>query len=141
MVHLNNYAGQGEGESLRADLTTVGEGFSRVWLSLRRSLEEFSLDETIGETKTGIDQFTWRPTLRSLNLLLVAPSNASLTPFLDFLKFLGADAKTSFSPWGKYLQNDFILCDGPAVDYTLSLVGEKHIIEHERDESKISLKA
>ncbi len=140
-AHLNNSIDQDEGESLRADLTTVGEGFSRVWLSLRRSLAGFSIDETIGENKTGMDQFTWKPALRSLNLLLVTPSNASLTSFLGFLQFLGADAKTSsFSFLRKCLLNDFILCDGPAMDYTLSLVGEKHIIGHERDESKISLK-
>lgn len=141
-AHLNNSFTEGEGELLRAELSNAGEEFTRVWLSLKRSVAGISLDETIGEITTSMNQFTWKPSLRSFNVLLVTPSNASLTGFLGFLRSLGADAKTSsFSFSGEYLQNDFILCDGPAMDYTLSLVGDKHIIGHERDESKIFLKA
>ncbi len=140
-AQLENIAGQDGSELLRTDLTTVGEGFNKVWLSMKRSLESFSLDETVGEVKTGMDTFTWKPVLRNFNLLLVTPSNTSLTPFLGFLQFLGADVKSNFSLSGSYLSDDFILCDGPAMDYTFNLVGEKHIIEHERDESKIFLKA
>jgi hypothetical protein len=142
MAFLYSQTEQGEGALLKTDLSSAGEGFSRLWLSLRRSLAGFSIDEMIGEIKTRMDQFTWRPMIRSFNVLLIASSNVSLTSFSDFLRFLGADAKTSsFSFSGRYLPNDFVLCDGPALGYTLSLVGEKHLIGYEHDESKISLKA
>lgn len=124
-------------KSLRADITVNGEGFKRVWLTLQRSTSRASIEETIGEVASGIGTFTWKPFLRTFDVVLVTSSSMSLSAFLDFLKYLGADAKQSL--WGSYMPSEFLLCDGPAMNYTLQLRGEKHFVGHEEDKTKISL--
>ena len=61
-----------------------------------------------------------------------------LSDFVGVLNSLGAGAKQGFFSLG-YLPNDFLLCDGPAMDYTLSLKGEKHFMGHEEDKTKLTL--
>ncbi len=128
-----------DGKSLRADVTVNGEGFKRVWLTLQRSAKRASVEETLGEVTGGIGTFAWKPLLRNFDVVLVTSSSMSLGAFVDFLKYLGADAKQSFFSLGSYMPNDFLLCDGSAMDYTLRLKGEKHFIGHEEDKTKITL--
>jgi hypothetical protein len=131
-------------ELLKAEATTSGEGFHKVYLSIRRTLGEFSTDETIGEVGTEMRTFTWKPVLRSFDALLVTSSAMSIYEFLEFLKSLGAGTTKggiSLSLSGVYMLNDFFLCDGPTVDYTLRLTGERHILGHVHDESKMFLNA
>jgi hypothetical protein len=97
------------------------------------------VEETVGEVTGGIGTFTWRPFLRNFDVVLVTSSSMSLGAFVDFLKNLGADAKQSFFSLGSYIPNDFLLCDGPTMNYTLRLRGEKHFLGHEEDKTKISL--
>ncbi len=59
--------------------------------------------------------------------------------FLDFLKYLGAETHSSVLGFDSYVNNGFTLCDGSPMAYTLRLNGEKHIVGHERDETKITL--
>jgi hypothetical protein len=129
-------------ELLKAEATTSGEGFHKVYLSIRRRLGEFSTDETIGEVGTQMRTFTWKPVLRSLDALLVTYPDMSIYEFLNFLQSLSAETTKggiSLSLSGAYRLNDFFLCDGPAVDYTLRLTGERHILGHVQDESRIFL--
>jgi hypothetical protein len=127
-------------ELLKAEVTTSGKGFHKVYLSIRRRLGEFSTDETIGEVGTEMRTLTWKPVLRNFNVLLLTSPAISLYEFLDFLQSLGAETtKGGISLSGAYMPNDFILSDGPAVDYTLRLTGERHILGHVHDESKILL--
>lgn len=124
-------------KSLRADVTVHGEGFKRIWLTMKRSAKRASVEETIGEVTDGMGTYTWKPVITSFDVVLVTSSNMSLGAFLDFLKYLGADAKQSLL--GSYMPNDFLLCDDPAMNYTLRLKGEKHFLGHEEDKTKISL--
>jgi hypothetical protein len=128
-----------EGKSLRADVTVNGEGFKRVWLTLKRNAGRASVEESLGEVADGLGTFTWKPVAANFDVVLVTSSNMSLGAFVDFLKYLGADAKQSFFAMGSYLPNDFLLCDGPTMDYTLRFRGEKHFVGHEEDKTKISL--
>lgn len=56
--------------------------------------------------------------------------------FLDFLTFLGAEVHKGFFA---NLKSDFLLCDGPAIEYTLSLKGAKRFIGPEQDKMAIKL--
>lgn len=113
----------GGGQMLRADVLLHGEGFKRVWLSLKRIARGTitrgtSTEETLGEvTSTGT--FTWKPSMRDFNLLLVTPSKIDINDFVGFVKSLGADAKSSgfFAPT---LNSGFLLCDGFNMTYTLT---------------------
>jgi hypothetical protein len=126
-----------ERKSLRVDVTVNGEGFKRIWLSLKRNVKRASLEETLGEVVDGMETFTWKPITTNFDTVLVTSSNMSLGAFLDFLKSLGADAKQSLL--GAYMPSDFLLCDGSGIDYTLRLRGEKQIFGHEEDKTKITL--
>ena len=93
-------------KSLRVDASVYGEGFKRVWLTLKRSVNRASVEETIGEVTNGLGSFTWKPTLSNFDVVLVTYSNMDLTQFLDFLKYLGAETHKSFFT-GSFMQNDF----------------------------------
>jgi len=56
--------------------------------------------------------------------------------FLDFLKSLGAEIKTGVFA---NLKDTFVLCDGSAIDYTLTLKGDKKYIGKEEDQTKLRL--
>jgi hypothetical protein len=128
-----------DGKSIRIDVSSHGEGFKRVWLTLKRNVNRASTEEFIGELTEGIGSFTWRPFQRNFDVALATHSNMSLNDFLGFLNYLGANSKQSFFSLGTYLPSDFLLCDGPTMNYTLSIKGEKHFIGHEEDKTKITL--
>jgi len=104
---------------------------------VKRSAKRASVEETLGEVTNGIGTYTWKPIIPSFDVVLVTSSNMSLGAFLDFLKYLGADAKQSLL--GSYVPNDFLLCDGPGMNYTLRLKGEKRFLGHEEDKTEIRL--
>ena len=124
-------------KSLRADVTVQGDDFKRIWLTLKRSAKRASIEETIGEVTDGMGTCIWKPVISSFDVVLVTSSNMSLGAFLDFLKYLGANAKQSLL--GSYMPNDFLLCDGPGMNYTLRLKGEKRFLGHEEDKTEVRL--
>lgn len=125
---------------LKAYVSAHGEGLKNVQVMLDRESGRTKMEEVIGEVgATGMDSFSWKPFIRNLDVALVAPSNMSINQFVDFLKYLGAEAKASFFSLGDYMPSTFLLCDGPAMDYTLRLRGEKHFLGHEEDKTRISL--
>jgi hypothetical protein len=129
----------GSEQSLRVDVSVHGEGFNLVKLIMRRSTKRVSLDEELGELTSGMQTFSWKPTIRNFDVLLVTPSNMDFGAFVDFLKYLGAEIhQGKFMPAS--LPNFFLLCDGLKVSYQLSLTGEKHILGQEKDETAIMLK-
>ena len=135
----NSNAILNDGTTLRADISVYGEGFKRIWLTMQRTVQRASDGETIGEVTSDMQTFSWKPSTRNFDVVLVAPSNMYLNSFLDFLKYLGAEINKSFFAFGSYMPNKFLLCDGPAMNYTLKLSGEKHFLGHENDETKITL--
>ena len=134
----SNFTNLGDIRSLRAEVSLYGEGFKRVWLTLKRSVNRATVEETVGEITSGMETFTWKPMLRNFDVVLVTYSNMYLTQFLDFLKCLGAETHQSFLT-GSYMSSNFLLCDGLTIGYRLSLTGEKHLLGHERDETRITL--
>ena len=134
----SSFTNLGNEKSLHIDVSVYGEGFKRVWLTLKRSVNRASVEEILGEVTNGLGSFTWKPTLSTFDVVLVAYSNMSLTQFLDFLKYLGAETHESYFT-GSFTPNDFLLCDGLTIGYTLRLNGQKHFIGHEQDETRITL--
>lgn len=136
----NGTTGLNEENTLKAYVTSHGEGLKNVQVTLERELGRTKMEEFIGEVgASGMESFSWKPFMRNLDVVLVAHSNIYLNQFVDFLKYLGADAKASFFSLGNYMPSAFLLCDGPAMNYTLRLRGEKHLLGHEEDKTRISL--
>ncbi len=124
---------------LRADLSVNGEGFKKVWLSIKRSVQRASFEETIGDFNDGLETFTWKPTVRTFNTVFVTYSDMFMNHFMGLLQQLGAETSGSFLAFRSYMPRTFVLCDGEGIDYTLRLTGEKHVLGHEKDETQVTL--
>jgi hypothetical protein len=127
-----------EGDFLRAYASVQGEGYKRVYVSLKRSVDGASIEESLGEVADGMGTFSWKPFTRSFDLALVTCSSISASDFAGFLEALGA--QTNVSVWNPSLQNSFLLNDGPTIGYTLSLKGDKGLFRHDEDKTQITLK-
>lgn len=128
-----------ETSSLRADVSVNGEGFKKVWLSIKRSVQRASFEETIGDLTNGLETFTWKPTMRTFDTILVTYSDMFMNHFAGLLQQLGAETNRNFLAFRSYLPRPFVLCDGEGIEYTMQLTGEKHILGHEKDETQITL--
>ena len=128
-----------ETSSLRADVSMHGDGFKKVWLSIKRSVQKASFEETIGDLTNSLETFTWKPTVRTFDTVLVTYSDMFLNHFLGLLQQLGAETNRSFLAFRSYLPRPFVLCDGEGINYTIRLTGEKHVLGHEKDETEITL--
>jgi hypothetical protein len=131
-----DYAAPEEQSALRTYVTMHGEGFTNVSLNLKRSTSHSCLEESFGEIKFGAASFSWKPTFRTFDVVLTTSSSMSESVFLDFLTFLGAEVQKGFFA---NLKSDFLLCDGPFVEYTLNLKGAKRFIGTEQDITAIKL--
>ena len=135
----SNTSNLGDENSLRVDVSVLGTGFKRVFLALKRTVIKASMEEILGEVNNDMQPFTWKPSVKNFDLMLVTYSNMYLNQFLDFLKYLGVETHQSFFSIGSYMPSNFLLGDGPSIGYTLRLIGEKHHFGHEEDETKITL--
>ncbi len=122
--------------TLRAYVNIHGEGFTRVAVNLKRQTSHSAVEETIGDLSDGGSSFSWRPTLRNFDVILTTSSSMTQGVFVDFLKYLGAEVHTGFFA---NINGDFVLCDGSAIEYTLSLKGEKRYIGSETDKTRITV--
>jgi len=124
-------------EALRTYVTVHGEGFMNIILNLKRQTPYSRTEETITEFKYGAAAAIWRPTVRSFDVTLTTLSGMSHADFFNFIKTLGADVQKGsiFST----LKGDFVLCDGPAMQYTLTLKGEKKYIGKEEASTAVKL--
>ncbi len=136
-VQLQSRGGLENEDELRMYVSTQGEGLKNVQIILQRSMQYARNEQTIAAITSGMENPTWKPLRREFDLALVANTNTNINAFIEFLRFLGADAKPSFL--ASYMPNDFLLCDGAGIDYTLKLKGEKRFLGHEEDETKIAL--
>jgi hypothetical protein len=134
-VEVDNTASD-EQPALRTYVTMHGEGFTDVSLNLKRSTSHSCLEESFVEIKFGAASFSWKPTFRTFDVVLTTSSSMSESLFLDFLTYLGAEVQKCF--FAK-LKSEFLLCDGPAIKYTLSLKGAKRFIGTEQDKMAIKL--
>jgi hypothetical protein len=126
-----------EDSGLRAYMSVHGEDLKNIQLSLKRNVQFAKTEEVIGQVVNGMELFTWKPLIRNFDVTLVSHSNIGLNQFIDFLKYLGANANHSF--FASYMPNDFLLCDGPGIEYILKLSGEKRWVGHEDDETRLTL--
>jgi hypothetical protein len=123
-------------DTLRSYVTMHGEGFFGVQVNLKRRTTCSSSEETLTEIKYGAASITWKPIVRNFDVTLTTLSAMTLSNFLEFLKTFGAEInKGVFSN----LKSDFVLCDGPAIEYTLTLRGEKKYIGKEEDKTALNL--
>ncbi len=129
----------GDEKTLKAYVSLHGEGFKKVSLILKRNVGNIHVDEPLGEITTGMATFNWKPSVSNFDIALITNSTMYLKQFLGFLKYLGAETHESIFSMGSYMPNNFLLSDAPAMNYTLSLVGEKGFFMHEKDETKLTL--
>ena len=125
--------------SIRKPGVNSDASFKKVSLILKRNVGNIHVDEPLGEITSGTGTFTWKPSVSNFDIALVTSSNMYLNQFLGFLKYLGAETHAGIFSMGSYLPNNFLLSDGPAMNYTLSLDGEKGFFMHEKDETKLTL--
>jgi hypothetical protein len=128
-----------EEPQLKAEASLSGDGFTRASMVVKRSIGDFKKEEAIGEFTEGLATFTWKPVLPNLNVVLVTHSDMSLQSFLAFLRSLGVDAKGGYFSFS-YLPADFILSDGPDMEYTLQLAGDKRFLGHKKDQTRLYFK-
>lgn len=123
-------------DTLRSYVTMHGEGFFGVQVNLKRKTAYTTIEETLTEIKYGAASLTWKPIVRNFDATLTTLSAMPHGDFIELLKCLGAEVyKGVFAN----LKNDFVLCDGPAIEYTLTLKGEKKYIGKEEDKTAIKL--
>ena len=123
-------------DTLRSYVTMHGEGFFGVQVNLKRRTPYGATEEMLTEIKYGAASITWKPITRNFDVTLTAPSAVTHGDFLELLKGFGAEVnKGVFSN----LKSDFVLCDGPAIEYTLTLRGDKKYIGKEEDKTTVRL--
>jgi hypothetical protein len=109
-------------KTLRTYVTMHGEGFMNVILSVQRHTTYCKTEEVLTEFKYGAAAVIWKPTIRSFDVTLTTLSGVAHDDYLTFLKSLGAETQGGFF---SSLKSDFVVCDGPKVEYALVLKGEK----------------
>jgi hypothetical protein len=126
----------GDEGKLRTYVNIHGEGFTKVEVNVKRHTSHSAVEETLGDLSDGGASFSWKPQVRNFDVVLTTSSSMAERSFLDFLKYLGAQVQTGFFA---NVAGDFLLCDGPAREYTLTLKGEKKYIGKEEDKTGIKL--
>lgn len=123
-------------DTLRSYVTMHGEGFFGVQVNLKRRTSHSVSEEKLTEIKYGASSIVWKPVVRDFDAILTTLSAMTHSDFLELLKGFGAEInKGVFSN----LKSDFVLCDGPAIEYTLTLRGDKKYIGKEEDRTAIKL--
>jgi hypothetical protein len=112
----------GDEETLRTYVTMHGEGFTNLILSIQRHTATCKTEEILTEFKYGAAAVIWKPTIRNFDVTLTTTSGIAHGDYLTFLKFFGAEIQSGV--FGT-LKSNFVLCDGPKIEYTLVLKGEK----------------
>jgi hypothetical protein len=109
-----------------------GTDFKNATLVLRRKLGSYTSDEPVCEATPGMQVFSWKPILRIFDLVLVSGGHISESQLADLAKGLGAEETSGFLGPGS-VQGDFVLCDGPAFDYSWVLKGHRGLLENAED--------
>ncbi len=123
---------------LKAYVSTRGGDFKKVRLILERRMRNAKEATVLGELTEGTAAFSWKPQVPSFDTVFTANCNMQLNKFVGFLQTLGAKRGGSLT-FGSSLQGTFLLSDGPAMNYTLRLVGDKGFFGREKDETKLTL--
>lgn len=112
----------GDEDTLRTYVTMHGEGFTNLILDIQRHTAYCKTEEILTEFKYGAAAVIWKPTIRNFDVTLTTLSGVAHGDYLTFLKSLGAEIQSGF--FGT-LKSNFVVCDGPGIEYALVLKGEK----------------
>ena len=123
---------------ISAELSVSGTSFKKASITIRRTIGQFTSDELIGEVQTGEQTYTWDPIMRSFDLCLVTHATMTESHFVDLMRGLGASVSSGFLGGGT-MQGDFVLCDGPSMEYSVTLTGDSGFLEHPHDETGVAL--
>ncbi len=121
-----------EGGSLDLRTTMTGTDFKSATVVVKRTLGQYTSTEIIGDIQAGVQEFTWKPILRDFDLLLVTKGSISESQLADLVKGLGGQVSSGIFRGGS-VEGDFILCDGPAIDYKVVLRGHRGFLENPED--------
>ncbi len=128
----------GPAGALSATISNPGTSFKRVFLIMKRKVGEFVSEESIGEVDTGMSNQVWRPIIRNFDLCLVTHSSMSMGELSDIARGLGAESSPGLFGPGS-LQGDFLLCDGPLTEYSLTLRADHGLFQHSEDSTDATL--
>jgi len=60
----------GDETTLKAYVSMHGEGFKKVSLIMKRNVGDIHVEESIGEITTGMETFTWKPSVSNFDIAL-----------------------------------------------------------------------
>ncbi len=101
------------------------KGFDRVAVVVERNFGSHTSVQLIGEVEKGKTKtFPWLPVLRDFWTIFITEPTCKLGQFAGLLQQLGAE--TSVTSLEKAtLSRDFVVCDGPGLNYALTLIGKR----------------
>ncbi len=124
--------------TLSATISNPDNSFKKVSLIMKRKVGEFLSEEPIGEVETGQATLVWRPIIRNFDLCLLTSSSMSRGQLSEIARGLGAQfSQGLFSPGS--LHGDYLLCDGPLTQYSLTLKGDLGFFQHLEDSTEATL--
>ena len=119
-------------------LQVSGQDFKKASLIMKRDVGFGFSEEPIGEVVSGTGAFEWRPILREFDLLLVTHGSFSMNQLADLIQGFGGQVNKGMLS-GDSVPGDFVLCDGPSVDFTVELRGDRGFLEHPSDQAELKL--
>ena len=120
------------GGSASGQLAFDGTDFKDASLAVRRTLGQFSSEETVCQATPGTQTFAWKPITRVFDLLLVTGGHISESQLADIVRGLGGEVSSGIFGPGS-VEGDFVLCDGPAISYSWVLRGHRGFMENVED--------
>jgi hypothetical protein len=120
------------GASLSAQVTIEGTDYKGASLTVVRGIGSNTSKELVGEITAGNEAVQWTPIARTFDLLLVVHHSLSEKELAQVASGLGAQESQGFLGPGS-MQGDYVLCDGPAIGYSLSLKGHRGLLENDED--------
>jgi hypothetical protein len=126
------------GGGIDARVEIDGTDYKAASLVMDRAFGYNTSKEVVGELASGTQSFEWRPISRAFDLLLVVHHELSESQLAQVAAGLGAEeSRGIFGPGG--VEGDFVLCDGPAIRYSLSLKGHRGPLENDEDQANVKL--
>lgn len=118
--------------ALTAAISTPGSPIKKVSLAMKRTMGPFVSEELITEVEAGTANQKWTPIIRNFDLCLVTKSSMAMGQLSEIAQGLGADFSTGFFGPGA-LRGEFLLCDGPLTQYSLTMKGDLGLFRHVED--------
>lgn len=115
-----------------ATISSPGDSFKRVSLTMKRKIAQFLSEELITQVEAGTSTQVWKPIIRNFDLCLVTYGQMGMGQLSEIARGLGADFSPGFLGPG-WLRGEYVLCDGPLTEYSLTMTGDLGLFRHEED--------